>query len=167
MRAKPIRSSYFLDRIADARERVETAPNTVSADLRDLVLEVAAESRTAVSFSAIEAKLVAAATVDRDALESAVKLLDAVPARAFGLRRPSGHKLSKKRSIERLTKLVTGLETPEKLDPMEVILRLGMIGDGEFDALLTLLKRRVSEVDAIRSLVRKKLELIEIGRAHV
>lgn len=164
MRSQPIRASYLLHRIADTRARLATTPNLANEDLTELVLEVATEARRGISFARLERRLLAAAAIDVSSLAAAVRLFSGLGPGAFDLTYPNGARLDVNARLLSLEDLVASLETPEKLDQWEVVLRLGTLGDCGVDVLLMGLTSRVTEVETLRAMVSAKLDMVDDAR---
>lgn len=163
--SSPVHASYLHKRISDIEARVSSAPALANEDAIEMVLEVGAELRRTISFAELENKFVAESRIDIEALRAGTNLLSSIPGEDFEATFSDGTPLDVANQLQRLSNLVEGLQSPEQLQELEVLMRLSLIGDGAFDALIMALTRRTQQIDQLESLVRGKLGLLDDAEA--
>lgn len=149
--------AYLLERVGDARSRLEARGERrlawINQDVEEVVLEAAEFLRRALNFPELETQLVTRSQIDRDALDAVVQALEAVDPSQFELKLPDGTELAWRDRLESLRNLVDSLAQPESREEIEVGLRLSLVGDSALEKLLIAL----SPNHPVRVLVQERL----------
>ena len=163
-------ATYLLERLRDARGSAHTGDRWANEDLEDLGLEVAEFLCGALDVAALERELVARSQLDVDSILWLVNSLGAIAAndpQAFKLdvADDKGNPIDWQARIQRLRQATEGLETPQQLDTLEVLLRLNLLADGAVDTLLAALPPDHALKSELLVRLREKLALLADDKA--
>lgn len=132
--------AYLVERVRAVVEVLKTPEESWNAeDLSDVCLEAAAFLREALGVPALERELASRSQIDIATLSEVTSWFAAVEQEAprqYGMTFPDGTTYDWPGRIERLQTLIGGITQSEGLEEIEVVLRLGLVGDAAFASML-------------------------------
>lgn len=161
---------YLLERLRDASRLDVEDDRWMKDDVQDLVLEVAELVRGPLDVPGLDRELIVRSQIDSASIAWLVDALVTIPATAPDAFRleigiGSGTFVDWEERLARLRLIAQSLETPEKLDHLEVSLRLGLRADGAVDTLLAALPFDHPLKAQIQSRLLPKLALLTNDKA--
>jgi len=152
---------YLLARVQAVRELFDEAEdNWALEDVRDLTVEVAEYLRGAMQVPTLEAELTARTKIDATALDEAVAWLRAVPSQEYAGTYVDGSPLDTAEALNRMGNTIKSIRSPEKLDELEVGLRIALVLDGDFSVMLMALPEEHPVFAKLEEKLREKLKLL-------
>jgi len=161
------RITYLLERVHAVRNLLgEPKPEEerwTSEDVADVTLEIASFLREALDVPALERELVASSQIDAKSLIEVTEWFESVGQQTpppFGMRFHDGEDFDWQRCMKRLRDLLGGLTQAERLEAVEVGLRLGMVGDPAIASMLMALDADHELRERVRAKMLEKLGLL-------
>ena len=158
-------TQYLLNRIADVRAGVTSPDGWAEQDLKDVAAEALEHVRRSLRVPELDAELVRRSELDVTALKEAVTSIKEETAKvspqALVVKFADGTEYDWKERLDSLEVLVDSLSTAYVLEELEVLLRLGMVGDAAFAGLLVALPQPSAAHEAIEKKLREKLGLLD------
>jgi hypothetical protein len=161
------RASYLLERIAALKQVTDDPWH--DEDVEEVGLEVAEFIRDALDVPSLERELVSRARVDTSSLLEVVRRLEALGDEEpppFDLKvAATATPIDWRTRLDSLKNVTASLDTAERLETLEILLRLNLVADGAIDALLVALPvEHVAKKD-VEQRVRQKLDLLSDEKA--
>lgn len=164
-----VSAQYLLNRIADVRAGVGPTDGWAQQDIKDVAIETLEHVRRTLRTPALDAELVRRSEVDVNSLKEGVVAIRAETERiapeALAVKFGDGTEYDWKERLESLDALVESLSTAHVFEELEVLLRLGMVGDAAFAGLLVALPQPSAAHEAIEKRLREKVGLLDTQKA--
>lgn len=162
-------TQYLLKRIDDVRAVIDAADGWAEQDVKDVATEALEHVGRALRIPELDADLIRRCAIDIASLKDAVTALkratEQAAPEALVVKFADGTEYDWKGRLDALDTFVDGLGSAHLLEDVEVLLRLGLVGDAAFAGILVSLPQPSAAHEAIETNLREKLELLDAQKA--